>query len=115
MDQHPDYVPVYYHAALLAITQSEPDRARTIVLKGVEKARAARDYKAVAELEGLLEEGVSRRLVGLHLIYYLMLHKTNHHTFSRVSAEEEEAGRSDPRNYYGIASRQHTSSAGTRN
>ena len=55
MDQHPDYVPVYYHAALLAITQSEPDRARSIVVKGVEKAKAARDYKAVAELEGLLE------------------------------------------------------------
>jgi len=57
MDQHPDYVPVYYHAALLAITQSEPDRARSIVVMGVEKAKAARNYKAVAELEGLLEEG----------------------------------------------------------
>lgn len=55
MDQHPDYVPVYYHAALLAITLSEPDRAQSIVVKGVEKAKAARDYKAVAELEGLLE------------------------------------------------------------
>ena len=55
MDQHPDYVPVYYHAALLAITQSEPERARSIVVKGVEKAKAARDYKAVAELENLLE------------------------------------------------------------
>jgi hypothetical protein len=55
MDQHPDYVPVYYHAALLAIHQSEADRARSIVMKGVEKAKAIRDYKAVAELEGLLE------------------------------------------------------------
>jgi hypothetical protein len=57
MDQHPDYVPVYYHAAQLAITQSEVDRARSIVSKGVEKAKAARDHKAVAELENLLEEG----------------------------------------------------------
>jgi hypothetical protein len=56
IDQHPDYVPAYYHAALLAITQSEPDRARSIITKGVEKAKAARDHKAVAELEGLLGE-----------------------------------------------------------
>ncbi len=55
MDQHPGYVPVYYHAALLAINQSEANRARSIVAKGIEKAKAARDHKAVAELEGLLE------------------------------------------------------------
>ena len=55
MDQHPDYVPVYYHAALLAITQSEPERARVIAEKGIEKAKAASDGKAVAELRSLLE------------------------------------------------------------
>jgi len=55
MDRHPDYVPTYYHAALLAINQSESDRARSIITKGVEKAKTLKDFKAVAELEALLE------------------------------------------------------------
>jgi len=55
MHEHPDYIPVYYHAALLAITMAEVGQARIIIEKGIEKANAANDHKAAAELRNLLE------------------------------------------------------------
>lgn len=54
MREHPDYVPVYYHAALLA---PSPAERKSIVNRGISAASAAGDQKAVAELKSLIEEG----------------------------------------------------------
>ena len=56
MAQHADYVPTYYHAALLARLQSNQTQAENIALRGIEKAKASGDQKAATELRSLLDE-----------------------------------------------------------
>ena len=56
MTQHADYVPTYYHAAILARQQSNQTQAENIALRGIEKAKASGDQKAATELRSLLDE-----------------------------------------------------------
>jgi hypothetical protein len=53
---HPHYLPVYYHAAHLCLTTSDPARAKLILEKGIQLARDVGNTKTGAELKGLLDE-----------------------------------------------------------
>ncbi|MBI2373479.1 MAG: tetratricopeptide repeat protein [Deltaproteobacteria bacterium] len=53
-NRFPDYVPAYYQQATLLIERQQLERARIIVLEGIEAARRARDAHAESELTSLL-------------------------------------------------------------
>jgi hypothetical protein len=53
---HPDYLPVYYHAAHLYVASRDPVKAKGILEKGIQLARDTGDPKAQAELQSLLGE-----------------------------------------------------------
>lgn len=54
--EHPDYLPVYYHAGHLHMTSGDRINARVVLEKGIRLATATRDVKTLAELQTLLEE-----------------------------------------------------------
>jgi hypothetical protein len=53
---HPDYLPVYYHAGRLRITSGDLVNAKLALEKGIQLAIAIGDPKAQTELRSLLEE-----------------------------------------------------------
>lgn len=56
MTEHPDYVPVYYQAAMLTSSIGERE---LIVNRRIKVASAVGDLKAVAELKSLVENDES--------------------------------------------------------
>ncbi len=56
MERHEDYVPTYYHAALLYQQRDERDKAISTYEKGIEVARKQNDLKALRELQSAYDE-----------------------------------------------------------
>lgn len=50
LDQHPEYVPTYYHAAALFAELEEAEKAEDTYKKGIEAAQKAGDTHALREL-----------------------------------------------------------------
>jgi tetratricopeptide (TPR) repeat protein len=55
LNEHPDYVPTYYHAGKLAETVEDFAKAEEIYLKGIDVARRNGDTKAMRELRSALD------------------------------------------------------------
>ena len=55
-NEHPNYVPTYYHYGLSLYHLQEVEAAIEIWKKGVDVAQAAGDRKTVAEIKELLED-----------------------------------------------------------
>src|SRR5580704_3630042 len=55
LDQHPDYIPTYYHAGNLYWTEGNPEKAIRILEKGITISRTAGDTKTTQEIQGLLD------------------------------------------------------------
>ncbi len=51
-----DYLPNYYHYAMLLLNQGQTTEALGVIATGIEVARAQRNLKTLAELENLWEE-----------------------------------------------------------
>lgn len=51
LNDHPDYVGTYYHAAALYADLDEPGKAEATYKKGIEVARLAGELKAMQELQ----------------------------------------------------------------
>ena len=51
LEEHPDYVPTYYHAAALFAELEETKKAEATYRKGLEKAQKAGDAHALRELQ----------------------------------------------------------------
>lgn len=56
VNDHPDYVAVYYQMASLLYDLDEPDQADAVVIAGLTAAQAAGDDHAARELAELREE-----------------------------------------------------------
>jgi len=56
LNEHPEYVPTYYHAANLYLGMGLPLEAVAILEKGIDVARRKNESKAVRELQGVLDE-----------------------------------------------------------
>ena len=56
LTNHPDYLPVYYHAGKIYITSGDLPKAKHILETGIQKTRASGDRKALAELQSLYDE-----------------------------------------------------------
>lgn len=54
LNEHPDYVPAYFHYGQLLIDQGEEERARVVLTQGVAKAERQGDKHALSELEAAL-------------------------------------------------------------
>lgn len=53
---NPDYVPAYYHAALIHLELSLNEEATRIIENGIVHAKNQSNLKAASELRGLLDE-----------------------------------------------------------
>jgi tetratricopeptide (TPR) repeat protein len=51
LNEHPDYLPTYYHAAALYAELELQEKAGKTYQKGIEKARHAADHHALRELQ----------------------------------------------------------------
>ncbi len=51
LQEHPDYLPTYYHAADLYAQLNERDRAAALYEKGIDLARAQGNQKTLLELQ----------------------------------------------------------------
>jgi Tfp pilus assembly protein PilF len=56
MSKHPEYLPVYYHAAKLYADLNETDRAISIYQEGIAQAKKLKDQKALRELQSAYDE-----------------------------------------------------------
>ncbi len=56
LNQHPDYVPTYYHAAKLFQEAGDIERASKVYEKGIAAAKAKNDMKAARELKSAYDE-----------------------------------------------------------
>lgn len=56
LQQHPDYVATYYHAAHLYADLDMPDKAGATFEKGIEKAQLQNDALALRELRSAYEQ-----------------------------------------------------------
>jgi hypothetical protein len=54
--EHPDYLPMYYQAAVLAYELSDAGECLALIEEGIAIGRAQKDAKTVAELEALGEQ-----------------------------------------------------------
>ena len=54
-NQHPDYLPIYYHYGVLLINTDQLKRAEKIIQEGTQLAKQQNDTRTVSELNGLLE------------------------------------------------------------
>jgi len=51
-----DYVPAYFQLAQLQVTQGDAERAKPVLIRGIEMARRAGDEHAESEMRGFLEQ-----------------------------------------------------------
>lgn len=58
LNEFPDYVPTYYHAATLYLENNQEGEAIHILQTGIAVARKQNETKAARELQGLLDEVV---------------------------------------------------------
>lgn len=56
VENHSDYVPTYYHLALLYIDMDEAVKAKKIFEKGIEKATAMKEAMLLRELKSAYDE-----------------------------------------------------------
>ena len=56
VEKHPDYVPTYYHLALLYIDLGEAEKAKKVFEKGIEKATAMKESMLLRELKSAYDE-----------------------------------------------------------
>ncbi len=56
LEKHPDYLPAYYHAGNLLLSQGNQKRAEEILRAGVNLARQKGEQKTMGELRTLLDE-----------------------------------------------------------
>jgi Tfp pilus assembly protein PilF len=56
LESDPHYAPAYFQLAQLQVGQGESDRAKTVLVRGIEAARRAGDAHAESEMRGLLEQ-----------------------------------------------------------
>lgn len=56
LQQFPQYVPSYYHAAKLKVELKQPEAALTIYKKGIEVAKLQNEKKAEQELRSAYDE-----------------------------------------------------------
>jgi len=56
LENHPDYLPSYYHAADLYLSLGNVNRAKVILEKGLILARQKKEQKTMNELRTLLDE-----------------------------------------------------------
>lgn len=56
VEKHPDYVPTYYHLALLYIELDEVEKAKIVFEKGIEKATALNEAMLLRELKSAYDE-----------------------------------------------------------
>lgn len=56
LTDHPDYLPVYYHAGRVYLLMGEPEKAKSILDMGIQKTQSAGETKALAELRMMREE-----------------------------------------------------------
>jgi tetratricopeptide (TPR) repeat protein len=56
VDEHPDYVPTYYHYAALLGEEGREEEGVALARRGVERAEAAGNGHAKAELLDLIDE-----------------------------------------------------------
>ena len=54
VNDHPDYVPTYYHYARLLFTAGNINEAKRMLEKGIEAGNREKDMHAVSEMKGLL-------------------------------------------------------------
>ena len=55
LENHPEYLPTYYHAAYFMIDQGDLNSAKNTFQKGIELAKEQNDQKAVQELQNALQ------------------------------------------------------------
>jgi tetratricopeptide (TPR) repeat protein len=56
VEKHPDYVPTYYHLALLYIEMDEVEKAKNVFEQGIEKATALNEAMLLRELKSAYDE-----------------------------------------------------------
>lgn len=56
LQNHPDYVPTYYHAANLYVALNARDKAEQTFKTGIQKARLQEDHLALRELQNAYQE-----------------------------------------------------------
>lgn len=56
LNEHPQYVPTYYHAAQLYVDLNQPERAEQTYQKGIEEAQKQNDALALRELRNAYDE-----------------------------------------------------------
>jgi len=56
LNQHPDYLGTYYHAAKLYVDLQELDMAKTTFEKGINLAQSKNDHKALREINAAYRE-----------------------------------------------------------
>ncbi len=56
LDKHPDYVPTYYHLALLYVDLDEAEKAKYVFEKGIDKATAMKETLLLRELNSAYNE-----------------------------------------------------------
>lgn len=56
LERDPQYVPAYFQLAQIVAGQGEADRARQLLVRGIEAARRAGDDHAEGEMRGFLEQ-----------------------------------------------------------
>lgn len=56
LNEHPRYVPTYYHAAQLYVDLNQSERARQTYEKGIEEAQKQNDALALRELRSAYDE-----------------------------------------------------------
>lgn len=56
LQNHPEYVPTYYHAANLYVALNEKSKAEQTFKTGIQKAQAQQDRLALRELQNAYQE-----------------------------------------------------------
>ena len=56
LKNHSEYLPAYYHAGNLYLSEGKIDSATTILQKGIDLAKRTGEQKAMRELEALLDD-----------------------------------------------------------
>ena len=56
LNEHPQYVPTYYHAAQLYVDLSQPERAEQTYKEGIAEAERQEDALALRELRSAYDE-----------------------------------------------------------
>lgn len=54
VNEHPDYIPTYYHYARLLFTAGNINEAKRMLEKGIEVGIKGKDLHTVSEMKGLL-------------------------------------------------------------